>query len=401
MRSLLEKLGFSDIVGNPIMRTISIATLVSTFGNGLFTTVEVIYFTFVVGLPAHQVALALGAAGLAGLLSTVPLSHFVDRFGARKIAILASVLQGFVMVGLAFIHDFWLFLIFNVVISIIGMTGHTAISTLTAKLGIGEERVKIRAVQRTMANVGIGFGTVFAGFALAANTQLGYQLMLFFNCVTFLGEAWFLSRLPNDGATVDKSEPFSFIALKDKKYLVATLLNAFMTTHFVLQNVAIPLWIVRETEAPRWWMSVLFIINTTGVAIFQIRASKGTGDLLTSARKFRNSGYWLAAACVVYGLAAGTPMWIACAVLVGAMVLHIVGELLQAAGSWAISFDLADEKHQGQYQGVFSMSWGISGTLGPSFVTFMALELGLTGWAIMGAMFAIAGWLMHRMIVRA
>ena len=148
-------------------------------------------------------------------------------------------------------------------------------------------------------------------------------------------------------------------------------------------------------------MAVLFVINTAGVAIFQIRVSKGTGDLLTSARKFRNSGYWLAFACLLYGLAAGTPIWLACLVLVAAMILHVMGELLGAAGSWAISFDLADEKHQGQYQGVFALSWGLSGSFGPTFVTFMALELGLTGWVIMGALFALAGWLMFRVIFQS
>lgn len=400
MRQIMHKLGFTDIGSNPIIRSLTIAWLVSSFGNGLFTTVEVIYFTFVVGLPPHQVALALGISGVASLVLSVPLGHFADRFGAKRVAVFSEIIHGFLLVGMAFVHTYWPFLFLNVVIVIFGTLGHIAQSALTAKLGEGEERVKIRAIQRTMANVGIGLGTLFAGFALAANTVFGYQLMLFLNCGAFLVSAYLVSKLPTDPATVEKSEPFSFVALKDKKYLAATLINAVMTTHFVLQNVAIPLWVVRETEAPRWWMSVLFIINTAFVAIFQIRASQGTGDLATSARKFRNSGYWLFLACVVYGLAAGTPIWIACVVLVAAMLLHIAGEVLHAAGSWAISFDLADEKHQGQYQGVYSMSWGISGSIGPSFVTFMALELGLLGWAIMGAMFAVAGWLMHRLVTR-
>ena len=68
---------------------------------------------------------------------------------------------------------------------------------------------------------------------------------------------------------------------------------------------------------------------------------------------------------------------------------------------WSIGFGLADEKHQGQYQGVWSLSWGLGGTLGPAFVTLMAITLGQRGWIIMAVMFLINGILMHRLVTRS
>jgi MFS family permease len=175
-------------------------------------------------------------------------------------------------------------------------------------------------------------------------------------------------------------------------------LNGIVSLHFVIQGVALPLWILQYTDAPKWWVSVLFVINTVLVTILQIRFSSGTGDLKVSITKFRIGTVWLLGACVVYSLAGGIPLWAACLVLSVGMLVHTIGELQAAAGSWSIGFDLAEEKHMGQYQAVYSLGWGIGGTVGPLYVTALAIGLGMTGWWIMGAVFALAGIAMYWLV---
>jgi hypothetical protein len=97
----------------------------------------------------------------------------------------------------------------------------------------------------------------------------------------------------------------------------------------------------------------------------------------------------------------GVSAFKASAILILASAVHVYGELIGSAGSWSIGFGLADEKHQGQYQGVWSLSWGIGGTLGPAFVTAMAITLGQTGWFIMAALFTANGILMHKLVTRS
>jgi hypothetical protein len=118
--------------------------------------------------------------------------------------------------------------------------------------------------------------------------------------------------------------------------------------------VAIPLWVVRETNAPRWWVSVLMMINTIAVMLFQVAASKGSATLMGGAKHYRLASYFISVACVLYAYAQGVNAVIACLMLTLGMASHIVGELIGSAGSWSIGFGLADENHQGQYQGV----WG-------------------------------------------
>ena len=70
----------------------------------------------------------------------------------------------------------------------------------------------------------------------------------------------------------------------------------------------------------------------------------------------RTNGLLLAGCCALYALAAGQPAWLAAVVLLAGGAVHVFGELLLSAGSWALAFDLAPEHAHGQYQGVFNMS---------------------------------------------
>ncbi len=272
--------------------------------------------------------------------------------------------------------------------------------TTITRLGTPDERVRIRAYTRSVTNLGIALGTVFAGFALAINTRQAYQVMLLLDAVTFLGAAFVFHRLPYIQPTIERGEPFSFAAMKDKVFLTATFLNGIMSFHFVLQNVAIPLWVVKETNAPRWWVSIILLVNTICVIFFQVRFSRGSGDVRNGARQFQRAGLAVAVACLLYSLSAGVSTILACSLLVVAMLVHVYGELVGSVGSWSIGFGLADEKHQGQYQGVYSLSWGVGGTVGPAFVTAMAITLGKQGWIYMAIMFAVTGVLMNQLIQR-
>ena len=398
MRFLLSKLGLDELRNDKSVRAISLSTLIDRFGNGLFSTIEVIYFTLIIGLSPLEVAAALGIGGAASLLFTVPSGELADRFGAKRVMIGAPVLEAFALLALIFVQSFWWLVLVNVVVAILSTTAHVASSTVISKIGVGEDRVKIRAAQRAMANMGIGLGTVFAGIALAINTPIAYQAMMVLNSVSYLVSARVLSRIPEIQATVNKEEKIGVVALKDKRFLAATFLNGIVSLHFVIQGVALPLWILQYTEAPRWWVSVLFVINTVLVTVLQIRFSSGTGDLKVSIQKFRIGTLYLLGACVVYSMAGGIPVWAACLVLAIGMLVHTIGELQAAAGSWSIGFDLAQEKHMGQYQGVYSLGWGLGGTFGPLYVTALAIGLGTVGWWIMGAVFVIAGFAMYVLV---
>lgn len=364
-------------------------------------TVDVIYFTTIVGLSPAQVALAISIAGGLAMTLSVPSGHIADRFGPRNISAIALALEGVALTGLIFVHSYTPFLLIHIVMGALGVVAQTTRMATIAKLGGEESRVQIRAYQRAVTNFGISLGTVFAGIGLALNNETFYKGLLLGNAITFVLAGALYMKLPFVPPTVERGEPFSFAAMKDPIFLGATFSNAFMSIHFVLQSVAIPLWVVRETNAPRWWVSVLMMINTIAVMLFQVAASKGSATLMGGAKHYRLASFFISVACLLYAYAHGVNAVIACLMLTLGMASHIVGELIGSAGSWSIGFGLADENHQGQYQGVWGLSWGLSGTLGPALVTALVIGVGISGWWILAAIFAINGTIMHKLVTKS
>ena len=66
-------------VADPVLRILLIATLISRVGRGIFLTVTVLYFTLIVGLAPYEVAIVLGAASAAGVLSSLAGGWLADR----------------------------------------------------------------------------------------------------------------------------------------------------------------------------------------------------------------------------------------------------------------------------------------------------------------------------------
>jgi len=381
------------------MRVMALRSLINTFGNGLFMTVEVIYLTRKVGLSAHEVGLGFTLATAIALPISVPIGHLADRVRLRNYLILMQLIVGLIASCYIFINGFALFVALTIGAEVVMAASQTLYMAYITRLsGGGEERVRYRAVMRSATNLGIGLGTAFAGIALAIDTKVAYQALIVINGITFIISGLVGFKLPNpdgalsaDSATVPKQS--RLVALRDKRYVTATFLNGIYSIHFIIQNIGIPLWIVNYTHAPRWWVSVVLVINTAAVVLFSVRFSQGTGNIDYAAKAFRRAGFFVASGCLLYALANGASAVVASAWLVLGMVLHVTGELLGSGAGWGLGFGLAQEEFQGQYQGVWQLGWGIGGIIGPAFVTAMVVDLHKWGWVVMGLVMLITTYL--------
>lgn len=373
-------------------RTLAIATFVNTVGNGLFMTVSAIFFTRSVGLSVREVGIGLTIAAAAGLVVSAPIGHLADRWGPREVLIALALSQAVTAVALVVVHSFWMFVL---IVSVGGMVDRGASAARGAVIAgalPADGRVRARAYLRAVTNVGISLGAVGAGAALHVDTRAGYVAVILVDAVSFVLAAAVLTRIPHLAPlAVPEGARGGLAALRDRPFVVYSLVNGILAIHYGLLEVAVPLWVVLRTDAPRWVVAALFLVNTAMVVLFQVRLSRGTDDLRYAARVQVRSGVLLAVACVLFALAGGRSAWVATAVLIAAAFVHVLGELWQAAGSWGLSFGLAPAHAQGQYQGVFNAGWGLGNMLAPLVVTALAVEWGTPGWLVLGATFVIAG----------
>src|SRR6476646_2655394 len=90
---------------DPNLRTLAVATLVNTAGNGAMMTTFALYFTHSVGIPATQVGLALSVAAVMGMLFQVPIGHLGDTRGPREMLCRMTLAAGLASLGLLFTHN--------------------------------------------------------------------------------------------------------------------------------------------------------------------------------------------------------------------------------------------------------------------------------------------------------
>lgn len=372
-------------------RALTYATLTGSIGRGLFVTVSVVYFNKSVGLSAVEVGLGLTIAACLGLFAGIPIGSFADRRGPRGIAVGFGLAAGAVNLGYLLVGDFAGFVVVASLVSVLGTGSQAARGALIAGSVPPEQRVRTRAYLRSVTNVGWTLGAPLAGIALGYDRREVYVGLILVAATLYVTAALLNLRVPAIKPDQAAKKASRTLALRDRPYVTLTALNAVMTVHFQVFNVVIPLWIVNQTNAPAWIVSVLAVLNTTFIVVLQVRFSRGSGTVRGAARAQRNAGFLLFGACVLYALAQDKPMWIGVAALCAGGLVHVFGELLHAAGGWGLSFDLAPAHAQGQFQGLYNTGFQFAEIVAPAALTALVLGQGMTGWLILGAAFVAAG----------
>lgn len=384
---------------DPVERALTSATIAASLATGLFYSVSALYFTRVIGLAATTVGVGLTIAGAVGVLMSFLGGYAADRIGADRLQVGANAVQGLALLAYVAADSAVTFvLVACVAVGSRSLQG-TAKATVQARWFTGAERVEIRARLRVITNVFIGIGTVLAGAALLVDTATAYQLTMVAVGVIALAATVPLTglrgRAEGFGAQMDAHLAVDRVVgpspLRDRTYLTVVGLNSIVAMQFGMTSVGVPLWIVTRTEAPAVVVSVLLVLNTVIVALFQVRAARGTHDVAVAGRTVRRGSLLLAAGCLLYAAAGSTGAVLAVVLLLLAEALGSWAEVWCEAGAWGLAFELADPASAGRYQGLSQTGYSVAGMVAPALVTATAVDHGLPGWAFLAVLFALAG----------
>lgn len=386
---------------DPAQRSFALATLANTAGNGMFYAVSAIYFTQSVGLSPAQVGIGLTIAGLCGLVAGIPAGHLGDVRGPRNVLVGLALAEGAGVAAYTVVDGFVAFVLVASVVTTVDRSANAVRSGMIAAMGAPGDRVRLRAYLRAVTNVGITIGAPIGGLALVADTHTAYLTVILVNAATFVVAALLILRVPPVPPRPHTGDRPRLAVLRDRQFVLVAVVHALLALHFALLDVALPLWIVHRTDAPKWLVAVLLLMNTVTVVAFQVRAARGVETVAQGAVALRRAGIVLAVACVVFALSGSVSAPVAVALLLVATLVHVSGELLQSAGGWAVSFGLAPEDRQGEYQGLFSTGFAATSMLAPAVLTALCVTWGWPGWLVLGAVFVTAGVGMVPLVRRA
>ncbi|KAA0110640.1 MFS transporter [Mycolicibacterium sp. P1-5] len=371
-------------------RRLGVGTGIYNIGTGMFMTSSVLYFTEGLQLSVSEVGLWLAVAGLIGLFAGVPMGHLADRRGPRGVASLSLVVLAVTMVGYIFITSIWMFVVVTVVEMLATAASRASRGGLIRRVG-GEGAAAYRSQLRAIENAGVGIGAAIGALALTLHTLAAYQVLFIANAVTFLIGAWVCARLPDFPPLPAPPGTRPGVALRDKPFVAYTILNGVMSLQYAVITFALPLWIAMKTDAPRWMVGAVLIVNTIGVVALQVWVGRRVNTVRQGATAMRVAGFVFLVACGGVAVSAHLPGWAAAAVLLVAVAIHSVGEMCHAAAVFVLSFELAPAHAQSEYVGLQDMGLGAAFAVAPAVLGALCLGIGQVGWLLLGGLFAAAG----------
>ncbi|MFF6995113.1 MFS transporter [Streptomyces sp. NPDC008313] len=371
-------------------RTLAGITLVHTLGQGLWMALNAVYATTVLHLSPGRFGIGVGLAAGVALAVSTPTGHLADRVGPRAVQIWSFIALGPLTAALLAVQGFGMYVLVVCVQAIAYSASRSARMAMVAGLVPSDERVSVRAYLRATANVSVSLGAALAGLLLVLDSVRAYELAVVFTASTYLITGLLSLLLPPVPPQPARPGP-ALVVLRDRPFLAFVVLDGLLSMHNLLLDVVLPLWVLRHTGAPRWMVAAILLTNTVAVVLLQVRAARGTDEPSAAAKASRSGSLCLTVACVVFALTDGASGVLACVLLLAGALAHVLGEIRQSAGSWGMSFGLAPEHAQGQYQGTYAMGADIGKMIAPALLTWLAIEHGVVGWVIMAAGFALIG----------
>ncbi|GAB6985098.1 MFS transporter [Nocardioides pyridinolyticus] len=381
-------------------------------GTGLVLPFHVIYLHEVRDIPLSHVGLLLGLPPLVGFLVVGPGGTAIDRFGARRILLLALVLQVVSNTLLAFSSTE---LMASAALLLSGMAfGVTwpGFQTLTANVVPGDLRQRYFGVNFTLLNLGIGIGGIVGGFLVDVTEPVTFQAIYLADAAIYLADAAsYLPALlllliplrhvagrPEHHAEI-AAEKVGYLAVARRPAVGTLMLLSFVSSYvgYSQLNAGMPAFARAVGEVSTRGLGLAFAANTVVIVVLQlfvlqrIERRRRTRVIAVMAVVWACSWLLLGTTGFVSGTVGATLLLAACA------SVFAFGETLLQPTIPALVNELAPDHLRGRYNALSSGTFQLAAIIAPP-VAGLLVDHGL-GALYIGSL--VAGCLLTAVIAVA
>lgn len=340
-----------------------------------------LYLTGPRDLSAPRAGLVAGSIGAALLIGNFTGGRWGDRFGHRRVLLLASSTGAVVLMAVPWL-PLWLMVLVLPVSAYLSATGGVSTGALTAlAVPRGDRRTAV-ALGRAASNAGFVIGPLLGALIITWS----YDAMFVLDGFAVLAVRVALSRaLPHEIQVEDDDGPKPSVwqALRADRSLVVLLIGVVLIDLVYRQLYStLPLHL-RDSGAPVGLYAAVISVGSGLILLLEIP--------VTQALRGRSA---LPVVALGYGLVGvGTAMFalpVAVVSVVLAMVVLTAGEILYKTTATAHVLDAAPDHLVGQYQGLYTGA-ATSGTMlaAPIGTALYAAAPDLL-WPVMGAIGVVA-----------
>jgi predicted MFS family arabinose efflux permease len=370
---------------------LAVGQAITSAGDGAWLTVWTIYLTRFGGLSASEFAFGATLGGVLALLVGVPLGRLADRVGPKRVLIGLTALGGLALGAFLGVMGFWTFL--PVVLTAVACDKARVGVFQAYVMGLADTSKRVAELGRQQAARSIGFtlGGAAGGVALAFGSLHAFVILILVNFASNIVYALVLLRLPAAEAPGREKRADGMGVLKDLPYVSIAAVGGVLALGWSLLSNGVPLWITHHTDVPPQMAGVLIVLNGVLVALFQARAARADTSRQAATRKVLWAALILAGACVLFALTGLVGRNAAIALALAAGCVHALAEILFVAAYWGLSLALMPDDAAGEYQSMASAGTAVASVFAPLVIVPLVVNVGIAGWAVLGATFVLAG----------
>ncbi|GAA4848246.1 MFS transporter [Kitasatospora terrestris] len=370
---------------------------VDALGNGMYVPFSLVFFRHVTGLPLPVIGLVLTVTGLVAMACLPLIGTAVDRFGARRMQLLLYTVRGAAFAVYPLAGSLPAFAAVALVTAI-ATSGHPAVQQARiGELVRGADLVRMQALMRSLANAGLGAGSLAAALLVAWAGDGGYSVAAWLNAVSFLVAALLARRVPAGvpAAAGPAAARAGYRAVfADRPFLGLTAANFLIALGYASLAILLPVFVTGVLHASASVTGVAFAVNTVLCAALGVPAGRLVNRFTARHRAAVAGAVLFAAAFLAQALLVpGAGAWTTGALLT-AVVVATLGEVLHNPAASTLVAEAAPAALRGRYMAAYQLSWSLSSALAPSLFTGLSALDGRLPWLVLaGAVLAGAALL--------
>lgn len=367
----------------------------NALGNGLFATINILFYTQYLGFSIGFVSAVLFAATVVAIGGDFLAGKVSDASSPKPVFLSGLILSALATTLLLVVRSEVSFVAALCLISLgqgLCMSSNTTLIRRLAR----EDPALTRASLRSLLTIGISAGALLAGVVLGHGSLGAFRIAIEANALTFVIAAALLAgiRVPAAPPGVPgRPNPI----LPDRRFAAFSLANGAISVYMHVLSFALPLWVIMHHPGLTWVVGVLVALNALLSAMFQVPASAGIRTIDSAGRRLVVGALCIAASYLIFVAGWTASIAVLLLALVLFLALHTLGEVLYSAGTMELLFRLAPESRQGQYGAFYGISNGLMASLAPMVLGFALATTGGWGWWVLAGL-TIALALLIRMV---
>jgi len=359
--------------------------------TGMFVPLSLLYLQAASRESLARIGIILTIAGVLSLPAPLWVGRLVDAHGAKRLVLIAQLVQGLGFVGYLFARN-GVFIFLAAFIASVGQRIYWS-SVFALATDISEHASRPRARERwfgliaSLRAVGYGVGAVIGGVAVASNAYVTGRVLVGVSTTLLAAAALFVGVLVSGRRTVSATEIIgSYRSLqRDRPYMILIAVNSLFCICNVMLSIALAPTIAKAWPSLSFLVGPLLALNTliqAGLQIPVVRAVQRTTRVKALATA---AILWCSWTLLVIGAMSLSRVW-ASALLVVSVLCYSFAQLIHGPLMNAISVEAAAPEARGRYLAVFQYSFAVATVVAPGLYTVLStIQKGLP-WIVVGTL---------------